>query len=288
MAQVAIATAAELPVLDEDGEVLLGALARRGVDAAPAVWTDPGVDWGAFACVVVRTTWDYPLRRDAFVAWAHRVEEVTVLRNRAALLAWNTDKRYLGELGDAGIPIVPTAYVAPGESFSPPAGQYVVKPTVSAGSKDTVRYAPGEEDRARAHVTMLHDAGRTAMVQPYLEAVDDVGETALLYLGGDFSHAIRKGPLLIPGAGFVEEMFAPEDISPREPSAAERTLADRVVAATPGGTDELLYARVDLLPGPGGQPLLIEYEVTEPSLFLQHDAGAADRLAAAVAATLRT
>jgi glutathione synthase/RimK-type ligase-like ATP-grasp enzyme len=284
MTDIAIATASQLPVLDEDGPLLLDALARQGLQGVPAVWDDPAVEWAAFAAVVVRSTWDYALRRDAFVAWAREVEAVTRLLNPAAVIAWNTDKRYLGELAAAGIPVVPTMFAAPGEHVDlPAAGELVVKPTVSAGARDTARYGPHETSRARAHVTTLHDAGRTAMVQPYVAAVDDVGETALLFIDGTYSHAIRKGPLLTPGAGLIEGLFAPEDIVSRTPSPAELALAKRVVAATPGGPAQLLYARVDLLPGPGGAPLVIEYEVTEPSLFLEHGEGAADRLASAIA-----
>jgi glutathione synthase/RimK-type ligase-like ATP-grasp enzyme len=287
VSRVAIATASELPHLDEDGPLLLDALARAGVEGVPAVWDDDGVDWSAFDCVVVRSTWDYAPRRDELVAWGHRVEALTRLLNPAAIIAWNTDKRYLGELAAAGIPTVPTQFVAPGEAVTlPDQGEVVVKPTVSAGSRDTARYGAGEHERAQAHLAVLHAAGRTAMVQPYLEAVDEAGETAVLFVGGELSHAIRKGPLLLPGEGFVEGLFAPEDISPREPSEAELALARRVVAATPGGADQLLYARVDLLPGPDGDPVLIEFEVTEPSLFLAHAAGAADRLAAAIARAL--
>ena len=284
MPRVAIATAADLPHLDEDGPLLLAALSRIGVEGVPAVWDDESVDWGSFDCVAIRSTWDYAPRRDAFVAWAHRVEAQTRVLNPARVIEWNTDKRYLGALGASGIATVPTNFVAPGQPVELPAdGEFVVKPTVSAGSRDTARYDPSERERAFAHVAALHAAGRTAMVQPYLEAVDVAGETALLFIGGTYSHAIRKGPLLLPGEGFVEGLFAPEDITPREPSEAERALAERVLAVTPGGRDQLLYARVDLLPGTAGAPVLIELELTEPSMFLEHDDGAADRLAAAIA-----
>ncbi len=274
--RVALATCAALPDLDEDDRLLLPALAALGVAAEPAVWTDPAVDWDAFDLVVVRSTWDYQHDRDAFVAWARAR---TRIANPAPVLAWNTDKRYLAELE---VPTVPTAFVAPGDPFAPPGpAELVVKPTVSAGSRDTARHA--DLDAARAHVAELHAAGRTAMVQPYLDAVDTAGETALLYLGGAYSHAIRKGPLLRPGSPPVEGLFAAEEIAPREPSAQERALGDRVVAAVLDRWGEPLYARVDLLPGPDGAPVVIEVELTEPSLFLAHAPGAPQRLARAIA-----
>jgi glutathione synthase/RimK-type ligase-like ATP-grasp enzyme len=250
----------------------------------PAVWDDPSVDWDGYALVVVRSTWDYVDRRDAFVAWARTVPR---LANPAAVLAWNTDKRYLAELAAAGLPTVPTEFLAPGDPFAAPdAAELVVKPTVSAGSRDTRRHSAEHADAAAAHVAELHAAGRTAMVQPYLGDVDHAGETALLYLGGALSHAIRKGPMLPVGGGVPDGLFALEDISRREPSAGERALGERVMSTVRARWGELLYARVDLLPAPGGEPVLIELELTEPSLFLGHAPGAPERLAAAIAAAV--
>jgi hypothetical protein len=120
------------------------------------------------------------------------------------------------------------------------------------------------------------------MVQPYLHDVDKHGETALLYLDGTFSHAMRKGPLLTPDMELVEELFAQEEMARRDPSPAERELADAVLAAVPPElAADLLYVRVDLLPSPDG-PRLLELELTEPSLFLDHHPPAAEALADAV------
>jgi hypothetical protein len=289
--RVALVTCAALPDLDPDDRLLRAALAERGVAAQPAVWDAAATDWAGYDLVVLRSPWDYPARRGEFVDWASRVPR---LANPAAVIAWNTDKTYLRELAAAGIPVVPTDWVPPGGSWTPsPAGEYVVKPTVSAGSRDTGRYdlADGAQRAlAAAHVTRLTAAGRTAMVQPYLSAVDTAGETALLWLAEPdgppvFSHAVRKGPLL-DGPDLGEEgLYRPEDITARTATAAELALARRVLDAVPGG-DGLLYARVDLIPGPGGEPVLLELELTEPSLFLAFADGAADRLAAAIHARL--
>jgi glutathione synthase/RimK-type ligase-like ATP-grasp enzyme len=204
------------------------------------------------------------------------------------VVRWNTDKRYLRELADAGLPVVPTAWLEPGEPLALPAGEFVVKPTVSAGAAETARYAPHEAEDAEVHVGRLHDAGAMVMVQPYIDAVDTHGETALIYLGGEFSHAMRKGQILFRGQGvqpIILDTDEREQMSRRQASTAERELADRVLAAVPGGAERLLFARVDLLPGPDG-PLLIELELTEPSLFLGYADGAADRFAAAIAGSL--
>lgn len=281
-ARIALATAAEFPDLDEDGAVLVAALEARGVSADPAVWTDPRADWASYDLVVVRCTWDYHERRDAFLDWADRVGSLTRLANPASVLRWNTHKTYLRELASAGLPVVETAWLELGDHFSVPReGEYVVKPAVSAGSRDTNRYVVGEHDSlAAAHAEALLAAGRTVMVQPYLDQVDSHGETALLFFAGELSHAIRKGPLLEPAMALVEGAYKPETVEVRAPSEAERAVAEAVldklgsVAALDGaGRRDLAYARVDLVPGADGSPILLELELTEPSMFLVHDGG---------------
>ncbi|MQA02599.1 MAG: hypothetical protein GEV07_07705 [Streptosporangiales bacterium] len=283
--RVAIATAAEAQGLDDDEPLLVEAFARHGVAAEPAVW-DADVAWSRYDAVVVRSTWDYPARRAEFLAWAADVDGR--LWNGPRVLAWNTDKVYLRELAAAGVPVVPTTWIEPDATgvTLPADGDYVVKPSVSAGSKDTVRYRAGEDVDAVEHVRLIQKSGRVTMVQPYVASVDSYGETALLYVEGSFSHAIRKGPLLTAGQGFVDGLFAAEEITARRPSPAEREVADRVVTAARQIVGDLLYARVDLVAGDDGQPLLLELELAEPSMFFGYDDGAADRLAAAVLARL--
>jgi glutathione synthase/RimK-type ligase-like ATP-grasp enzyme len=280
---IALATCAAVPELDEDGPLLLAALARRGATAVPAVWDDPGVDWSAFDLVVVRSTWDYPPRRDAFVAWARALPRVL---NPPDVLAWSTDKRYLRDVAAAGVRVVETTFLDPGEPFAVPRGGYVVKPVVSAGSRDTARYGPGDEERAGAHVAALHAEGRTAMVQPYVGSVDERGETALLFLGGRYSHAMRKGPLLLPGQGLETGLFRQEEIAPRDPSRAELVAARRALDAVPGGRERLLYARVDLVEGSDGEPLVLELELAEPSLFLAYGPNPAEGFAELIVGAL--
>jgi hypothetical protein len=285
MPRIALATCAELPDLDADDALLVAPLAARGIEAVAAVWDDPAVDWGAFDLTIVRNTWDYIGRRDAFLDWAGSVPR---LANPADVIAWNTDKRYLAELEAAGLPIVPTLFVAPEDALD--AGhdspEVVVKPTVSAGSQDTLRHTAHDRAGIAEHIARLHAIGKTAMVQPYLDAVDEAGETALLYFDGAFSHAIRKGPMLLLGEVKEPDLFYLEEISPREPSPDERALADRVVAYVAERFATPLYARVDLLPTADGTPTIIELELTEPSVFVGFGDGAPERFADAIAAVL--
>ncbi|MFY1637749.1 ATP-grasp domain-containing protein [Solwaraspora sp. WMMB335] len=289
-ARVALVTCADLPDLDPDDRLLIAPLAEHGIRAEATSW-DARLDWDAYLLAVLRSPWDYVPRHGEFLAWTRQVPR---LANPADVVAWNTDKRYLAELTATGVPTVPTHWLAPGQRWAPASpGEYVIKPAVGAGSVDAGRYRcagaqqpGGQDDLARAHVDRLHAAGRTVLVQPYLPAVASHGETALIFFGGPeglaYSHAIRKGPLLAGPDEGTAGLFRAEQIEPRQPSAAELRVAGQVLAAVPSAGD-LLYARVDLIPGPDGEPLLVELELTEPSLFLAHAPGAAARFADAIA-----
>ena len=283
--RIALVTCAELPDLDPDDRLVRAPLAALGIEAVPAIWDDPDVDWAGFDLVVLRDPWDYVARRDEFVAWARSVPR---LLNPASVVEWNTHKGYLRELADAGVPVVPTEWFEPGDVFAAPAGAFVVKPAISAGSKDTGLYRPGQAALAGEHAGRLLAAGRTVMVQPYLPAVESAGETALLYFaapdGLRFSHAARKGPMLTgPDLG-ADGLYVQEQISARQPSPEELVVGDRAIRAAPPG---LLYARVDLIQGPDGSPVVVELELTEPSLFLGTADGAASRFAKAIAGAMQ-
>ena len=142
--------------------------------------------------VILRATWDYIDRLDEFLDWSTRVAN---LLNPPAVVAWNTDKRYLADLADAGVPTVASQFFAPGERVRVPKGEVVVKPAIGAGSVGAQRFT--DACAAREHAAALHDAGSTVLVQPYDPRVED-GETALVFLGGEQSHAFTKGPMLPP------------------------------------------------------------------------------------------
>ncbi|MGH8860419.1 MAG: ATP-grasp domain-containing protein [Jatrophihabitantaceae bacterium] len=287
MRPLLFATCSAFPDGADDDRLLVDALAASNVAAAFAVWNDPSVDW-THATTVLRSTWDYTLRRSAFLDWAHALP---ALHNPAALVAWNSDKVYLHELADAGVAVTPTTVVPPGsEPTFPSDTEFVVKPSVGAGSRGAGRFSPPAANAAAVHVRSLHDAGRTVLIQPYLAGVDDAGETALIYADGDFSHAIRKGPMLTGGVAHdiaeTSGLYVEENIASRDPSPDELSLGAQALAflrSRFGSTP--LYARVDLLPTPSG-PVVIELELTEPSLFLDQADGAVERMAAAIAARL--
>ncbi|HYL02287.1 MAG TPA: hypothetical protein VEU54_02625 [Steroidobacteraceae bacterium] len=290
---VALVTARAARGLDEDMPPLTAALAAAGAAAHCVEWDDRQVEWARFELVVPRSAWDYAERRPEFLAWAERVARLSTLVNPLPVVRWNTDKHYLGELARAGAPVVPTWYVEPGEDAGRALGEFlaaqacrelVVKPAVGAGARDARRHVRADRAGILAHIEPLLAARRSVMLQPYLESVDTKGETALMYIDGRFSHAIRKGALLPAGAPSTAGLFAPEEIVPRAPGEDELAAAERILGAAP--FEKLVYARVDLLRDAAGAPRLLELELTEPSFFLAHAPGSAERFAAALLACL--
>jgi glutathione synthase/RimK-type ligase-like ATP-grasp enzyme len=277
--KIALVTAIAAFALDEDLAPLAIAIRRAGGEVSIVAWDDPTVSWARFDIVTLRSPWDYTQRPQEFLEWCARLDSHTRLLNPIGVVRWNTDKHYLADLKKSGVPVVESVFIEPGESADkfPDYAEFVVKPAIGAGSRDTQRYIRDERAAATAHAQRLLDEQRSVLVQPYLHEVDDAGETALIFFNGVFSHAIRKGPLLSRGEGPTRALFATEQISTREPSTAEFDAAHRALAAIPYGT--LAYARIDLLPSAEG-PKLLELELTEPSLFFDYAPGSADRFAA--------
>jgi hypothetical protein len=266
--------------VDPDLPLATAALAAAGLTADLVRWDDEAVDWSSYDLAVVRSCWDYAWRREEFLQWAAGVPR---LRNDVHVLRWNTDKTYLRDLERAGLPVVPTAWDPVAEQELPDADEWVVKPSVSAGSRDTARWP--DPASALQHAAELTAAGRTAMVQPYQASVDSDGETAMLFLGGRFSHAVRKGPLLVRGEGVRQDRDSRGDLRPTEPTGAQLAVAGDVFAAIARLVPDaapVLYARIDLVADATGAPLLLELELAEPSLFLPQAPAALPRLVSAI------
>lgn len=276
MSRVAVAACAGRNI-DPDAPLLLAALAKRGIDAKEVAWDEPSFDWNSYDLVVIRSTWDYAARRAEFLDWAHRIEKLV---NPYRVIEYSSDKHYLDDVATRGHLIVPTRFFEVGATPEFPDLDFVVKPSVGAGSIQADRYRSDEHDRARAHADHLHALGRSVMVQPYIHTVDTLGERALVYIDGSFSHAMTKGAMLNVAADNRDFLFRREQMSRATPEVEAINFADGLLDDL--GYRDLLYARVDLVATIDGWSLM-ELEMVEPSLFLSFDNDAADRLAAGIA-----
>jgi len=272
-----IATCRELPELDVDAAPLAEAFARAGIEAPLVAWDDPDADWSAPIPTLLRSTWNYAHAVDDFLTWIDRVAMVAPLWNPPGIVHGNVHKRYLLELAARGVPVIPTTLVEWGKVELPEQpGRFVIKPEVGAGSLNT-RVFSGEAERAAAiaHLASITLRG-AALVQPYVASVEDYGERSLVWIDGELSHAIRKAPRFL---GDSEQITGPFPIADDERAVAELALAPLA--------SQILYGRVDLARSAEGQPMIMELELVEPSLFLARKPGAADRLVARLARELR-
>ena len=286
---IALVTASVSRDLDEDLPILGAALERAGTQFHSVNWHD-AVDWSQYSAIFLRSPWDYHLRRDEFLAWLREASKVTRVFNSYEIVEWNSDKRYLAELSADGIPVVPTRFVSSADEASVRdvidefGNDIVVKPSISAGSHDTSRYRDASLSIGEVvtHVARIIAAGAVAMVQPYESGIDERGETGMVWLNGELSHAFRKGAILAVEPDMANGLYAAEDIGSRVATPDEVSLGEKIMAflarrfsAAP------LYARVDVIPDADGQPQLMELELVEPSFFLFASPGADDKVASA-------
>ncbi|MEU3064477.1 ATP-grasp domain-containing protein [Streptomyces subrutilus] len=287
-ARIAVVTSGPGIEADADLPLIVEALRAEGLAARPVPWDADATAWDGFDLALIRSTWDYSQRLGEFLAWTDTAARATRLRNPAPVVRWNSDKRYLTRLAERGVRVAPTRFLEPGTpydvaDFDRPGG-VVVKPSVSAGARDTARYEPGHHADAARHARMLLDQGRTVMVQPYLRRVAE-GERALVFFGGAFSHAIRKGPLLTEAGVIDNQRVAHPGIAPHPPTEAELRAARAALAAIPSPAAPL-FARVDLALDDDGEPLVMELELIEPNLFLKDNPQGLPGLVRAVTAAV--
>lgn len=276
---ISLVTYAGLPNLDPDDQLLQAALNRRGFEVRPAIWNDPSIDWSSNAACVVRSTWDYHLNYFEFLKWAEKVSTNTTMLNPYPLIKWSSRKTYLADLSKAGLPVIPTAWI---HNSSGPTlkkilqennwDEAIIKPSIGLATAGVKRSNRSNAEADQAHVEQLLQSSEV-MVQEFMPSVQQYGERALIFIDGQYSHTVRKAAFqVLAAAGQAGESLA--ECNPEEIKIAEKILS--YLDSPP------LYARVDLVHDASGNPLLLELELVEPSLFLSFAPESADRFAEAI------
>ena len=258
--------------------LLFGPLEQRGWKTVEIPWSRPDVDWSAFDAVVIRSTWDYQNHLPEFMRTLERIEAVTRLLNPVAICRWNSHKRYLADLADEGVTIVPTRYctspdaTALTEAFDEFAAERIVlKPAIGANADGAFVLERASESAWTDAFTEHH--GVDVLVQPYLESIVEEGEYSLFYFGGQYSHAICKQPAV--GDFRVQEEHGAQIHLIEAPSEL-RKVGATCLGAIP---QTLLYSRIDLVRLATGELAVMEVELIEPSLYFDQDPDAAERFA---------
>ena len=286
--RVALATYGRAPALAPDDQLLIPALDALGILAEPVVWSSHAAMWTAFDAVVIRSCWDYHVHSDAFRAWLDALESAGVpVWNPASLVRWNSDKQYLIDLAERGVPTIQTVIVRRGrvseiEEVVAKNGwkKFVIKPSVSASGFETYAIDVPIDEHGRSTISRVASSG-DVLVQPFAEEVPHSGELSFVFLDGAFSHAALKRAAVATGefrvqtehGGTVERTSPPSHLVEQ----AGRTLA--VLPTTP------LYARVDGIVR-DDQFVLMELELIEPNLFLDLESTAPARMALGISRRL--
>jgi len=284
--EVAFVTCRQLPDIHDDDGLAADVLRDRGIPVVSAVWDEPAADWRRYRCVVIRSTWDYHHHQDRYAAWLRRCADDGVrLWNPPATVLANMNKRYLSDLEQRGVDVVPTEYLDVGHGQSLRGllerrgwDRAVVKPAVSASAYRTWRTTTATADRDQA--AFEEDSARhEVLVQPHVDEIATRGEWSLVFFAGQYSHATIKRPAA--GDFRVQEELGGRS-APAEPPDHVIESARHILSLSPS---PLLYARVDGIER-GQRFMLMELEINEPYLFLGSSPGAAVRFANAIASVV--
>lgn len=290
-----LVTSSDLPELSADFEGLLDALTSRGIDASIAVWDDPSVDWQHAGICVVLTVTDFAARADEFFAWAESVPRVM---NDPQILRWSSDKHSLLDLARRGMPTIKTTWLEPASNLSkhqihtrmPAGGDFVVKSSRSSNRHTTGRYtAVDARSRAAAieHAGNILATGNAALVQRYVQSIEQRGEKSLIYFNGLLSHSVEKEAVLQteadPGSRPRSRAF-PHAVTEEERHLGEEVRASlhESIRELTGRDHLLIYSRIDLVENEGKLEVL-EVNLMDVTLYLSVVDGALDRFADAIA-----
>lgn len=293
MIRCIVATCSQLPDLDPDDHVLVGALTALGASVRAEVWDDPSVDWGASDVCVVRSTWDYHKRYDEFARWVDYVSLKTIILNAAPVLRWNSHKFYLRDLQNRDVPIVPTIWLRQGstsaivELFEDVGWcEAVIKPSYGASSDGImrVRRRTADLEKGQEYMDSLLQY-QDVLLQQYIPTLAMDPERALVFIDGRYSHAVTKAPFMHADADLRVRARRPAGSSGEKPISATReeiAFATTALSAAPTGH---IYGRVDIIRHAGSLRVM-EVELIEPTLYFFADPDAAAKLANAVLAYL--
>ncbi len=256
-------------VRDEDRD-LFDFLTAKGTDLHREVWNDPAVNWAAYDAVILKSPWDYHEKHSEFLNWTDLLSRQGIrVLNSPEMVRWNSDKHYLKDIRDSGLPAIPTLYLEK-NSVTDTENNYfrelntsrlVIKPCISAGAKNTVLVTSEEFPELLPLInTWLQE--EAYMVQPFVEEIL-AGEWSLLFFGGKYSHSLLKTP---KDQDFRVQHYLGGKVNYRE---ADENLVRQATQFISRFAADTLYARVDGVVI-NGIFHLMELELIEPYLFLDN------------------
>lgn len=280
--KIAVITCEKLPHGTQEDKPLFQRLSDCYIEHDICVWSEDR-DWHQYDLCLLRSVWDYHENINAFNQWLDKISQHSTILNQPQMIKWNQSKYYLAELADFGVTIAPTLWLNKENTDdfikycqNNSSDSYFLKPVIGADSSGTLRFSNSHEDLHKAHQHLLACLPVSdMMLQPYLPFVEQFGETSLIYIKGDFTHAVRKVP--VHGDYRVQDTYGANDF-PYDANAAELSLAKASLQYIENKFETPLYARFDFLHDNKGTVYLNEAELIEPSLFFHHGPNAVNEL----------
>lgn len=264
MFRIGLLTYNELPELTESDKKLIPLLAKKGIIALPVIWEQADPDM--FDALIFRSTWDYFTKSEKFFEWIRVLKSKNVLTfNSLEIVRWNAYKFYLKELNEAGFPIIPSVFIAKGDTTDlidliQGWEKAVIKPAISAGSYLTTLF---EKNQVQTIATTYEKIRKShdLIIQKFIPDIITKGEISLVYFDKKYSHAVIKTPKegdfrIQVQFGGTYTMFMPDD--------GVLAVCSEILSYI---KQDLLYARVDGVLIDGSFHLM-EVELIEPDLYL--------------------
>ncbi|RZJ77197.1 MAG: hypothetical protein EOO47_17505 [Flavobacterium sp.] len=254
-------------VNNEDDQII-SYLTEKGLNISKEIWNDEQVKWENYDLAILKSPWDYFDLIEDFYAWLKKIEDLNIkLLNPLEIVRWNADKHYLHDIENAGLNVTPSKFITKGdevnllqyfEDFK--TDQFIVKPAVSGGSKNTFRVTAANVDEINEKLKILVQL-EDFILQPFIKEIEEIGELSFLFFNGQFSHALLKKAA--KGDFRVQATFG-GTVLPHQPNDELIKTAKKYVDQFAEGC---LYARVDGAMV-NNEFVLMELELIEPFLFL--------------------
>lgn len=273
-------------IIKED-QILIDALQKIGMSAERVAWDNPTYDWSKPGVIFCRAIWDYFLRIPKFNEWLEKVEKHENLLNSAALIRWNMDKHYIGDLQGAGIETTPTIFIEQGDKIKLSSlfkivsyDDAVLKPTISGAARHTYRLNP---ENCSEHENLFQELieGEAMMFQPFQKNILTEGEKSHIIIGGQHTHSVIKN--VKSGDFRVQDNFG-GSVKSYKATEEEIRFAENVISKM---NPQPAYARVDTVKDNNGKLSVVELELIEPELWFRLHPEAAVKMAEVIASVLK-
>ena len=268
MKKCAFLTIKDLSGFESYDHLLIEPMKENGWDVSFIPWDKLNQNWNNFDLVIVRSTWNYQNHLDEFLNVLRMIDQSkALLLNPLPLIEWNVNKTYLKDLKKNGIPIIPSLFFEDFDidkvmgSFNTfDSEKVIIKPTVGANA-DKIMIIKNSDTMDKLKKTKDTYKNRAFILQPFINSIKKDGEMSLIFFNKGFSHGLSKVPK--KGDFRVQEEHGGTLKLLKNLDEQKINLCKEILSLLPY---DFFYSRIDLVVDEGN-PLLMEIEVIEPSLY---------------------